>query len=511
MKKKTLTVIAMCLVICIGFGVLNVQAMLEFSSEDHSPKVELSDFAGVQNVLEEYFTARNDVLLNTNKSNCTGLLQLETISSEKVVDKERQRLDAKDNLANYHRVYVISSENSFQITAATEADECAYLSVYEWTWVTYDDGKNGAIDLMGYATEHEMCLEKNADNKWQIISDDYTEEDILGVPHYSTKGMTRTESSLAQDGTPLRTMRGLNSNITYNVNAVVEYADSWVNHEYPSDSSPNMGYYNLTTYGYYSSDCANYVSQCIRAGGAVWDYGDGKDNGNWDGTQWWFDINPISNYENYTVCPPSWRFVPKFIQYWENQGYGCVDAFDSNIYPGNPVLTDDEHVGICVGYNSAGIPIINAHTKDVYHVPYTMIGSEPRKTIQITSANMLVNTPANATTLFPTTSNQSTPLQYLGVNSNNYYAFTVSSPGYYTLESSYYSGSAFNTRAYLYKESILSEGVTLYMYEVARDDDSGTGLNFKIREYLNAGTYYLRVRAYSPTITGYYYLYYKKG
>jgi len=207
-------VIAMCLVICIGFAMLNAQAVFESSNEDDLPKEELTDFAEVQNLLEEYFAARNDILLNSNKRGCSRLLQLETISSEKVVEKERQRLGAKDNLANYHRVYVISSENGFQVTAASEEDECTYLSVYEWTWVSYNDGKNGEIDLMGYATEHEMSLKKTDDKNLQIISDDYNEEDILGVPNNPTEEMTRAESSLAQNGTPLRTMNGLNSNIT---------------------------------------------------------------------------------------------------------------------------------------------------------------------------------------------------------------------------------------------------------------------------------------------------------
>ena len=69
----------------------------------------------------------------------------------------------------------------------------------------------------------------------------------------------------------------------------------------------------------------------------------------------------------------------------------------------------------------------------------------------------------------------------------------------------------FDTRAYLYKETSTSNGETLYMYEIARDDDGGTNYNFKIRLSLSPGTYYLRVRACNPAITGNYYLNYKKG
>ena len=55
-----------------------------------------------------------------------------------------------------------------------------------------------------------------------------------------------------------------------------------------------------------------------------------------------------------------------------------------------------------------------------------------------------------------------------------------------------------------------SNGETLYMYEIARDDDGGTNYNFKIRLSLSPGTYYLRVRACNPAITGNYYLNYKR-
>lgn len=41
-------------------------------------------------------------------------------------------------------------------------------------------------------------------------------------------------------------------------------------------------------------------------------------------------------------------------------------------------------------------------------------------------------------------------------------------------------------------------------FEVASDDDAGEGFNAQINRNLSAGTYFLRVRLYSPNSTGNY-------
>ena len=387
------------------------------------------------------------------------------------------------------------------------ANNVMILRVYEWTWLQYNDGKGGPTDEMGYSTEHLITVRQVAKDRFEIIDDIYDESEILGDSFISDDRDCRNGLEVSNLRNQLTS--GVNSNIAYKVNAVIDYADSWVVHEY-SPIMQNYNYYNLTTYGYYSADCANFVSQCMRAGGMNWDYGSGKNNNSWDGTQWWFDVNPNPNYENYNVSPPPWRFVSQFVEYWNNQGYVSVAATSSSVFPGNPVYVSN-HVGICVGYNSSGTPIINAHNRDVYHVPYTMIGTTQKNTIQITTNNTMINVPSNATVIVPTSVNQTTSLKHISAGENHFYRFTISVSDYYTFESEYYSNTPFDTKAYLYKDSQSSNGQTLYMYEVAKNDDGGTGLNFKIRTYLTAGKYYLRVCAFAPTASGYYYLNYMRG
>lgn len=430
----------------------------------------------------------------------------ELSSNQSLRSSELSRMSAADNLAEYHNVHLISSSNSTSIQNITELDGAVYeIDVYEWTWIQYNDGKSGATDIMGYATDHEMTLQKNADNSYQIVNDIYDESEILGEP--SSYEIAQAQAII--ESTSVVSETGVNSAVDLNVNRLIDYADSWVVHEYASNMQ-NSANYNTEVYGYYSADCANFTSQCLKAGGMQNDYGDGKDNENWDGTQWWFDTYPDPNYENYEVSPPSWRYVPKFIEYWEGQGYERVSATTSSVYPGNPVVNNTGHVGICVGYNASGTPIINAHNRDVYHVPYTMIGSGTRTTIQIATSNEMVYKPSSATEITPTTTTQSIS-RYLSEGSNHYYTFTVTTAGYYTFGSAYSGSTNLDTRGTLYKEQATSNGQTLYLYEVTSDDDSGDGLNFSIREYLQPGTYYVRVRAYVDTSTGSYSFTYLKG
>ncbi len=465
----------------------------------------------IQRKIEDYFKIRAMILLGGGESIQNRDFDSNLCSSE-VMRKEQGRSGMKDLFAREHKVYIQGVEVYPTILSArsskTLGEKHYDLQVYEWNWVAYNDGHDGPIDYMGYATIHDIVVERNCAGEYSIIDDRYDESDLL-TSGTEEDGSSQYENNYYTSYYESPSRRSDKSS-NYNVNNAIEYADNFVAHAYASDASVHPGNYNTSVYGYYTGgDCANFVSQCMRSGGMTFNYGSGQDYTDWTATQWWYDTTVGNLIDNYSACPPSWRYVPKFIDYWTNQGYQNVSATNSNVYPGNPVLSGTAHATICVGYNHQGIPIVNAHTRDVYHIPYTMIGSN-RTTILINGWNVLSNTPANATVITPTSSNQ-TLLRYLSANCNNFFKLTVTSTSYYTFESTYYNNTPFDTRAYLYKETSTSNGETLYMYEIARDDDGGTNYNFKIRLSLSPGTYYLRVRACNPAITGNYYLNYKKG
>ena len=77
---------------------------------------------------------------------------------------------------------------------------------------------------------------------------------------------------------------------------------------------------------------------------------------------------------------------------------------------------------------------------------------------------------------------------------------------------SFYNGVNMDTYGYLFKESQTANGTVLYMYELARDDDSShDGSHFSITQTLAPGIYYIKVRGFSKNVTGYYYMNIKRN
>lgn len=137
----------------------------------------------------------------------------------------------------------------------------------------------------------------------------------------------------------------------YNPDKAIAYADKWA-------TSRNPEYRQ-----YPGVDCCNFVSQCLYAGGM-------PKNSNWyPGSYDWINCTgAISNFKKYG----------KF-----------MSASDGNVLKGNPVYYDwnsngvYDHTAICVGRNSAGTPIIDAHTGDHYHVTWRLGRNGKRATIQL--------------------------------------------------------------------------------------------------------------------------------
>lgn len=136
----------------------------------------------------------------------------------------------------------------------------------------------------------------------------------------------------------------------YDYQKAVSYADTW------GDEKRNPEY---TSYG---ADCMNYVSQCLYAGGMV------------TGSDW----QPYNS---------AWVGVTPFVRAMRARGYQVIEnPAASQIYPGNPVIYqwkgssyDWSHATICVGYDSNGVPIVNGHTTDRYHVNWNYAAGSASK------------------------------------------------------------------------------------------------------------------------------------
>ena len=144
------------------------------------------------------------------------------------------------------------------------------------------------------------------------------------------------------------------ANYTYKPAAAAAYADKY------------WKKYNRSYKEYRGVDCANFVSQCLYAGG----------------------MPKTSDWYPQSV---NWINVMGHIRHFKEYG-AFVTAGNGNVLVGNPVYYDwngngtYDHTGICVGKNASGMPVVDAHTNNVYHVPWSMGSRGKRATIILRSS-----------------------------------------------------------------------------------------------------------------------------
>ena len=135
----------------------------------------------------------------------------------------------------------------------------------------------------------------------------------------------------------------------YNASAAVSYANT-----YWSNYNPNYSNYNSI-----GGDCANFVSQCLVAGGMQMT----------DGWYWY----------SYDDRSASWSACASMYNYFKNSGYEIIEnPSDSQVIEGNPVLYYSSskgrwsHAAICTGHDSSGNALVSAHNSDRHNVNWKL-------------------------------------------------------------------------------------------------------------------------------------------
>ena len=249
------------------------------------------------------------------------------------------------------------------------ASVTASADIDEWITEGYvtDGAADGAQDVTAYRYYFTANLEKSKEGGWTVVSVTDTEqnyawlEDIedqqakfeaLAGEAGDAAAAGGADGIEAAQGSGISTLKTYGaSQYTYSPDKAIAYADKWATSRNPKYKS------------YPGVDCANFVSQCIRAGGM-------PTNSKWYPASYaWVNcMGAISNFKKYG----------KF-----------MEAKNSNVLRGNPVYYDwnsdgtYDHTAICVGKNSAGVPIVDAHTGDHYHATWSLGSNGKRATIQL--------------------------------------------------------------------------------------------------------------------------------
>jgi hypothetical protein len=333
----------------------------------------------MQAVLNEYSTIRERSFFD----NCGNIEHNTKVISKTILFNETERskklIKMKERL-NYNIVYV---QSSFTIKDISLQNNVIIVKAYEWILFNHKSGF-GEIYTSGYGTNHDIKIVNNNDS-YEIIFDSYdegpftrfTSNDYLlnnEVPAY----MNRTILSMISLKTLFnaKDFEKSTEDTTYNYSSAVSYANEWVFHS----SVPNQlyeDYYNnecYINYNSYGGDCANYVSQCLLAGGIEYDP-------NYSSNTWWYNHNGTYNTTSDDEASLCWINANYNFDYMSaNEGTATDDPTENDISIGNPVYYDwdgsgdfhADHVTICTGYaydqNNNIYHFVNSHNYDYYHI-----------------------------------------------------------------------------------------------------------------------------------------------
>ena len=225
---------------------------------------------------------------------------------------------------------------------------------------------NGKKDLEASGVDHTLTLLRSGD-AWVVTADAYT--DVLKPACLEAAGVSRARVRAAahaaeRAAAPLRLPRAsaprapvpqrrYTDILTYDRPAAQAYADTYALS------------YNPTFVRFTGADCANFASQCARAGGMPQAAGAATGG-------WWYDKDGSSSPSDDTYSL-SWINVTRQSGYWNTRrtdwetSAGMLSRGDFIYYDwsGDGVW---DHVAVVAGTNSSGQKMIDAHTTDHYHV-----------------------------------------------------------------------------------------------------------------------------------------------
>ena len=372
MKHLRITLIGLCLAMLLSVPALASDCH-EYSEDwfgsDRSDASTLDleawepSNSAVTGLLDDYFDLREEDF--TGSDTVTAGVMMAS-ADEDTATAAQTRGDLIAELEGRINARITDAEVTRFVLDLTETAGGYEVEVYEWTFFDYDDLSDGVggSDTAGYGTYHTITMEYDETGELVIVSDLYSEMDILGCG---------TTADLVMEAEPPEEEPVITYDENYDPIRAGIYANKWVTHQNIGSSTDssfyNPAYPNLNWRG---GDCANYVSQCMLAG-------------NMTQTDGWY-------YKNGSHSS-AWSYCPNQYKYFYNLGKMIWQPTDGDIYPGSLIYCNGNqsnppnsfyHVIICVGYNSAGRPVINGHNSDRYMVPWDYAYATCYTTIQLT-------------------------------------------------------------------------------------------------------------------------------
>ena len=252
---------------------------------------------------------------------------------------------------------IVSAESTVEILGVEQDGDRITVSARISTTFIYG-GKQGDSSPGVVTDNHTIVLSSSGDETYSVIEDTVTNKNEDGSPggvpdgydpHKSSSEETSPSTSDGGTSAPTAALPMYN-NTSPDVASMTDYAITWTSGQYRGDKAEHFN----SDYPYSDkSNCTNFVSQVLHAGG--WKYDDGfipKNTANWAP-----DLSGPGG--------PSWTWVNAAYQYTyvRNGSYGYLDNI-WNAKPGDLLYVDWEgdekinHVMVVTGTTPEGDPSI---------------------------------------------------------------------------------------------------------------------------------------------------------
>jgi putative cell wall-binding protein len=326
------------------YGGTEPQSVMQALASDYSAIEALSGSEGLKSALESYAQMRAGTL--------TGISPKGYAFPNAVILDESRRGELAASALKASGISIKDARVYLKVRSVSGTT----LEVYEWCFYVYEE--KGFEDISGFGIEHSIGFTGS-----NISSDSYREDTFAPFTSsaYSAEPQGSFSLSSSIEAAPV-----LAAPAAYLKEKAIEYSD-----KYALSYNPAYANYNGASGG----DCANFVSQCLAAGGLPMD----KD---W----FWYSKTNASN---------SFIGATSLNTYLLRHGKSIDNPANSEVFPGNPVFygystAGYAHAAFCVGYNAAGTALINAHNTDYYHVAWTLGNAwGKRNTIQLVEKELL--------------------------------------------------------------------------------------------------------------------------
>ena len=255
-----------------------------------------------------------------------------------------------------------------KVTGCSFDDGTADLDIYEWMTVGYASDHEADVNAAAYGYNFSLQVDRDGKGNWQIASIGDTDQNFDWMEEEAQSAASAAQSDsdefrvVSEDGMLEMMAATAATTYNYNVSKAIAYADKYcINYNSSYNSYKGRG-----------GDCANFVSQCLYAGGFKQD----------------------SVWYRHSVA---WINVMKQIAHFKQYGK-FLNANNGNLIKGNPIYFDwngdgvYDHATICVGRNNSGTAILDSHTKDLYHATWTNWSFKKAGTIQLRTSGTAAST-----------------------------------------------------------------------------------------------------------------------